>query len=120
MGSYFLSFSWGICILFSLIGWGSAINRILFPKCRIDWGQRAAWGIAFSIFVGGVLNVTWNISRIAILVYIGTGFLYWLFDLYKTRPLVIGLTSHYIYNYRKDKVVVIGFFYSLFPCFLAI
>ncbi|MBA7689424.1 hypothetical protein ES703_97931 [subsurface metagenome] len=50
MTSYFFSFSWGIGILFSLIGWGSAINRLFFPKDRTDWGQKAAWGVAFSIF----------------------------------------------------------------------
>lgn len=118
MGSYFLSFSWGICILFSFVGWGSAINRILFHNYRIDWGQKAAWGIAFSIFVGGILNVTWAISKIVILVYLGMGFLCWLLDLFKTRLSVIGLISHHIYDCRKDKVVSIGIFTICFLAFL--
>ncbi len=114
MTSYFLAFSWGICILFSFIGWGNAINRIVFPKYRIDWGQKAAWGIAFSIFVGGILNVTWAISRATILVYLGAGLLYWLFDTFKTRLSGIGSLSNRIYDYRKDKIVVIGIFVVFF------
>ncbi len=110
MGPYFLSFIWGIFILFSFIGWGSAINRLLFSKCRVDWGQRAAWGIAFIILVGGLLNLTWNVSRISILILIGTGLMYWLFDLYKTWPSVIDSISNQINNYRKDKVIAFGVF----------
>jgi hypothetical protein len=109
MPSYFFSFLWGIVILFSLIGWGSAVNRVLFPKCRIDWGQKAAWGTAFSIFFGGLLNVTWTISRITILGYLGAGlFLYWLFDIFKTKPLSISLLSNRIRDYRSDKIAAVG------------
>jgi hypothetical protein len=110
MTSYLFSFSWGIVVLFSLVGWGSVVSRVLFPKYRIDWGQKAAWGIAFSIFVGGILNVTWAISRATILVYLGAGLLYWLFDTFKTRLSGIGSLSNRIYDYRKDKIVVIGIF----------
>ncbi|OKH24869.1 hypothetical protein NIES593_06540 [Hydrococcus rivularis NIES-593] len=42
--SYLFAFGWGIFILLSFIGWGGLINRILFPKDRVDWGQRSAWG----------------------------------------------------------------------------
>jgi len=110
MSSYLFSFSWGIAVLFSLIGWGSAVNRVLFPKYRIDWSQKAAWGIAFSIFVGGILNVTWIISKITILVYLGVGFLYCLFDIFRTKRSGFGSLSNRIYDYRKDKIVVIGTF----------
>lgn len=108
MTSYFLAFLWGICILFSFIGWGSALNRIFFPKYRIDWGQKAAWGIAFSTFVGGILNVAWIISRATILVYLGVGLLFWLFDIFKTKLSVISLLFNPIWNCRKDKIVIIG------------
>jgi hypothetical protein len=108
MSSYLLSFSWGIVILLALIGWGGVVNRVLFSKYRIDWGQKAAWGIAFSIFVGGLLNVTWAISRATILVYLGAGLLYWLLDTLKTRLSVFDSLSNHIRNYRKDKIVVVG------------
>jgi hypothetical protein len=105
---YFFYFLWGIVIIFSLVGWGSAVNRVLFPKSRIDWGQKAAWGTAFSIFWGGLLNVTWTISRTTILVYLGAGLLYWLFDIFKTKPLSISLLSNRIRDYRSDKTAAVG------------
>ena len=91
---YFLSFSWGICILLSFIGWGGIINRILFPKYRVEWGQRAAYGIAFTIFVGGVLNATYSIYRTAIFIYLGFGLLYWAISFFKSRELSIKSFSH--------------------------
>lgn len=114
MASYFFSFSWGIVVLFSLIGWGGVINRLFFPKGRTDWGQKAAWGVAFSIFVGGILNVTWTISRTTILVYLGVGLLFWLFDIFKTKRSDTGSLSNRIYDYRKDKIVIIGTFVVFF------
>lgn len=115
MTSYFVAFSWGICIILSLIGWGGVLNHILFPKDRVDWGQRAAWGIALSVVVGGVLNVTWTISRTVVLIYLGLGLVYWLFDFYKNRDLVFNSLSQEIRDCRKDKVVFIG---TLIICLL--
>lgn len=80
MNSYLFAFFWGICILLSLIGWGGVVNRILFPKYRADWGQLAPWGVSFSIVFGGVLNVTWTINRTVILIYLGLGLIYWIFE----------------------------------------
>jgi predicted small integral membrane protein len=115
MTSYFVAFSWGICIILSLVGWGGVLNRILFPKDRVGWGQRSAWGIAFSVVVGGVLNVTWTISRTVVLIYLGLGLVYWLFDFYKNRDLVLNSLSQEIRECRKDKVVFIG---TLIICLL--
>ncbi len=109
MTSFFLSFLWGIVIVLSLIGWGSAVNRLVFPRHRIDWGQKAAWGLAFSILVGGVLNLTWAISRAVILAYLAAGLLYWIFDIFKTGLSDIRSLSNRIHNYRKDKIAFIGF-----------
>lgn len=108
MTLYFFAFAWGIYILFSLIGWGGVLNRLLFPKQQVDWGQRAAWGIAFSIFVGGVLNLTWTISKEVISIYLGLGFIYCLINGYKTRHFLIISFSQYVGNCRKDRVLLIG------------
>jgi len=115
MASYFLAFAWGFCIILSLIGWGGVVNRILFPNSRVDWGQRAAWGIAFSVFVGGVLNTTWTISRITILIYLGLGFISCLLDFYKNRRLLINSLHRHVVDCRKDKVLFTG---TLIACFL--
>src|SRR5882762_6416791 len=76
--SYWQAFFWGFLILASFIGWGTALNRVLFPAQRVDWGQRAAWGVALSVVVGGVLNLLQRISRTTVLVYLGLGILWWL------------------------------------------
>ena len=73
MVSYWLAFSWGLVILASMVGWGVAVNRLLFPCHRVDWGQRAAWGLALSVVVGGVLNLLQRISRATVLIYLGLG-----------------------------------------------
>jgi hypothetical protein len=78
MASYCLAFLWGLVILASFVGWGGAVNRVLFPAQRVDWGQRAAWGVALSVVVGGVLNLRQVISRTAVLVYLGLGIVSWL------------------------------------------
>jgi hypothetical protein len=109
MNSYFLSFAWGIFILISFIGWGGAINRILFPKHRVDWGQRAAWGMAWSMCFGGVLNLTWTISQTTVLTYLALGFIYWLIDFYKSRNLFINSLSE-IRLYRSHWLLVLGIF----------
>jgi hypothetical protein len=106
--SFFFAFAWGIFILFSLMGLGGVLNRLLFAKQQVDWGQRAAWGISFSIVVGGVLNVTWTISRSVILIYLGLGFAYWLIDFYKTRHLFIDILFQYVRDCRKDRILFIG------------
>lgn len=108
MISYILSFSWGICILLSLIGWGGIINRVLFFKQPIDWGQKAAWGVAFSILMGGILNVTWSISKTTVLIYLGLGLLYWLFELYQSRNVFIPWLKNFICNSREDPFFFIG------------
>lgn len=107
MNSYFLSFAWGIFILISLIGWGGAINRILFPKHRVDWGQRAAWGMAWSMCFGGVLNITWTISQTTVLIYLALGFIYGMSDFYKIRNLFINSLSEIRLN-RSHWLLILG------------
>jgi hypothetical protein len=107
--SYFFAFFWGIFILLSFIGWGGLINRLLFPKDRVDWGQRAAWGMAFTVCVGGVLNLTWTISRTTIAIYLGLGFLQWLIDFYQNKQ---SLNNFFTLNRNsfKDKLFIFGIF----------
>lgn len=108
MISYLISFSWGICLLLSLIGWGKVLNHILFPNQRIDWGQRAAWGLAFSVLIGGVLNATGTISPITILIFLGLGLLYCLVDLVNHRQSIATNLSQLFQESRKDKIILAG------------
>ena len=84
MISYFLSSCWGFFILLSCIGWGFCVERALLPGQSIDGGQRAAWGISWAVFVGGVLNLTCLISPAAIWVFLGLGFFLWVQSLADT------------------------------------
>jgi hypothetical protein len=89
MTAYLLAFLWGICILLSFVGWGFLLNRVLFPNESVDWGQKASWGIALSIFVGGILNVTSMISPTAVLTYIVLGIFWWILYLIKRKRFYI-------------------------------
>lgn len=108
MISYIISFSWGICLLLSLTGWGKALNQILFPNQRVDWGQRAAWGLAFSLIIGGVLNATWNISPTTILIFLGLGLIYCLVDLVNHRQSIATNLSQLFQESRQDKIILSG------------
>jgi hypothetical protein len=107
ISSYFLAFLWGIFLLFSLIGWGTLVNRLLFPKYRVDWGQRSAWGIAFSIAVGGLLNLTWTISPIIILVYLCLGLFACIIDTYQNKHSFIHPFT-YLRNYRREPLFILS------------
>jgi hypothetical protein len=46
---------WGAVLLLGFAGWGDLVRRALAPGADIDWGLRAAWGLALTIAVGGLL-----------------------------------------------------------------
>ena len=108
MNYYFLSFAWVIFILVSLIGWGGAVNRILFPLYRVDWGQKAAWGIAWSVIFGGLLNVTWTISQATILIYICLGALYGIIDAWANKTSIADDLNRLINAFKENIVLAIG------------
>jgi len=105
---YLLAFSWGILILLSLIGWGGIINRICLSKKQIDWGQKAAWGVALSTLIGGILNLTYTISTYTILIYLGAGFFFWLVDSIKSQNLLFLSLKNWIHTSTKDKFILVG------------
>ncbi len=108
ISSYLLAFIWGFFILVSLIGWGQIINLLLFSKHRVGWGQKAAWGMAFSICIGGLLNLTSLISQTTILIYLISGFLSWLIDFFYDRKFSLTLFKKFFNDCRKDRVFLLG------------
>ena len=51
---YWIPFFWGLAVLASFLGWGSAIRRAAsLPET--DWGLRCGWGMAFTAVLGGFL-----------------------------------------------------------------
>src|SRR5688500_7183124 len=53
-GSFAATAVWGLLILAAFAGWGGAIGQRLFGRSDVDFGLRAAWGMALAIFLGGV------------------------------------------------------------------
>jgi hypothetical protein len=109
--SYFGAFAWGIVILLSLTGWGGVLSRLLFPKQDTDWGQRAAWGLAVSVVVGGGLNLLSWISRSTVLVYLGLGvvaWLAWIIAALIRRPMRLKNLSQPFPDDRTHKAVWVG------------
>lgn len=116
--TYIFSFLWGICILFSLIGWGGMVNRIVLHTHRFDWGIRAALGIALSVFIGGFLNLTWLISSKLVIFYLGIGLSYCLYDLHKNKNIFFTSLSAHIKKLRNDSILIAGVALILFMVFL--
>ncbi len=46
---------WGVAVLMSWVGWGTLMGMGVSKEERFDWGLRAAWGMAGTLAVGGVL-----------------------------------------------------------------
>ena len=108
MALYFLAFLWGLLILLSLTGWGGVLNRLLFPEEQIDWGQRAAWGLAFSVVVGGLLNITAAISRRVILIYLGIGLAYWVIERLRVARLPVESFLSSVRSYRGRTALLLA------------
>jgi hypothetical protein len=66
---------WGLLLLASFAGWGSAINALLFPRQRADWGLRGAWGWGVVVFAGGLLCSVHLAVRSALVSLVGLGLL---------------------------------------------
>src|SRR5579871_2644713 len=47
--------AWGLIVLLGFAGWGDLVRRLLAPAADVDWGLRAAWGLALTLAVGGLL-----------------------------------------------------------------
>jgi hypothetical protein len=48
---------WGLVVLASFAGWGGAVAAFVLPGRRVDWGLRAAIGMAGVVALGGVLQL---------------------------------------------------------------
>jgi hypothetical protein len=53
--AFLASATWGLVVLAAFAGWGSALNAVLFPRDRADWGLRCAWGWGVAVAIGGTL-----------------------------------------------------------------
>ncbi len=77
LDSYFGVLAWGLLLLASWVGWGRLVERFTGPaEAPRDWGLLAGWGMALTVFLGGLLNL-FHLSRtpvVAALVLGGLGY----------------------------------------------
>jgi hypothetical protein len=90
LSNYLFGWAWGALILGALIGWGGLLGRLLFINRGTGWGEKAAWGLALSVVLGGFLNLYSWISQGAILTFLGLGAGFFLADLWRRRSSLNG------------------------------
>lgn len=108
MVSYSFALVWGGCLLLSFVGWGALVGRLLFRTGDLDWGMKAAWGMSFAIFVGGLLNLFAWISRTVIFVQIGLGLFFWLVDVLPRRRAILASARVWLHGCRHDRLAMCG------------
>jgi hypothetical protein len=75
MYSYFFGFIWGLVILAALIGWGRLWFALFKQQILATPFAQAAYGLAISVIIGGVLNLARDVSKASDLVYLAAGVL---------------------------------------------
>ena len=73
--SFGFAIAWGLVLFVSFAGWGATLGRALWKKTEGDLGEQVAWGIAWSVIVGGFANFFHLISREGLILFVGAGFL---------------------------------------------
>ncbi len=64
---------WAGAMVVSFAGWGSAVALLLDVNAEVDWGLRAAWGMAVLLGLGGVLVAAGVASGPVLRLAIGVG-----------------------------------------------
>jgi len=67
------SLIWGLYMLLSMIGWGGLVDRFHALERKSGWAERASWGMAALIVLGGILNFSYSISIGTIHLVLGAG-----------------------------------------------
>jgi hypothetical protein len=76
---------WGILVLLAFVGWGGALDVLLFRDRRADFGLRSVWGASMMLFLGGVLASTSSFSRFASLALVDIGLVAFCVQRYRER-----------------------------------
>ena len=87
-------FGWGLIVFSSFIGWGTVPATLLRLKTSNDWGLQAGIGMAFLLFVGGLLSLASVVSSALMIGLTLIGALLWVFDLYR-RTIRISIPSRF-------------------------
>jgi len=120
MLNFVVAIIWGTGILLSFIGYGNILAHIAFKYNNIDWGQKAAWGICFIIFIGGLLNLSKVISPTIIFFLISIGvILYALGEIISKKQILIRIKRKFNLI-KKDRLIVVLSFLLIAICVIRI
>jgi hypothetical protein len=100
--SYAAMFGFGIVLLGSWAGWGAAIQKLVLRRVVADRGMQAGWGLALTLLVGGLLNLTGRIAPRSILLFVTAGFALLLWDGYRDRHRLRAMFCLLIARLRRE------------------
>jgi hypothetical protein len=80
MAEYWAAAGWGVCVLLALMGWGRLALRAAGATGIVAWLEAAAWGIAISSLVGGLMNLLAWCGRAGVITFVLLGLLLFLAD----------------------------------------
>lgn len=83
--SFAAMFGFGLVLLGSWAGWGAAIRRLVLRRAVACRATQAGWGLAFTLLVGGLLNLTGQVTARSILLFVTAGVVILLWDIYRDR-----------------------------------
>ena len=107
VSSFLFSFCWGFCILSSFVGWGSLLKRWIFPEKDFSWAEEAAWGVAFSVVIGGLLNLSGAISQPTLISYVGLGCINFLTFYYQRTQIFLKNAPGILCSlWREDRIAL--------------
>jgi hypothetical protein len=100
--SYAAMFGFGMVVLGSWAGWGAAIHKLFLRGVAADRGMQAGWGLALTLLVGGLLNLTGQITSHSILLFITAGFALLLWDGYRKRHRLMASLCRLVPRLRRE------------------
>jgi len=95
-------FAFGLILLGSWAGWGAATHRLFLREVAADRGMHAGWGLALTLFVGGMLNLSGQVSAHSIVLFVTVGFSLLLWDVYRDRRRLGAWLRVAISSVRRD------------------
>jgi hypothetical protein len=103
--SFAAMLAFGVVLLGAWAGWGVAIQRLVLRSKATDRALQAGWGLALTLFVGGVLNLTGRITARSLLLFVSVGFLILLWDIYRQRRRLRAKLRLRIRRLRRDRLL---------------
>ena len=100
--SYLAMFVFGLLLLGSWTGWGAAVHRLFFRRVPVDLALQAAWGLAFALVVGGLLNLLRAATPAGIYLFSGTGLVLLLVDTWRRKRRLVAWAQGLTLRVRHD------------------